>query len=70
MISPEIISGELKKQGIICSKKAIYKFVQDRGLSHLLFWSWNKRKTGRKRKNNKKFSDGRKYIDQRPVCNE
>ena len=68
--SPEQISGSLRLQDITCSKKAIYKFVRSRGLSHLLFWSWNKRKTGVKRNNNKKFSDGRKYIDQRPVCNE
>ena len=66
--SPDQISGYLHIQGITCSKKAIYKFVSSRGLSHLLFWSWNKRKPGCKRKNNKKFSDGRKYIDQRPVC--
>lgn len=68
--SPEQISGTLRLQGITCSKKAIYKFVHIRGLSHLLFWSWNKRKPGKKRKNNKKFCDSRKYIDQRPVCNE
>jgi transposase, IS30 family len=64
--SPEQISGELRLQGIVCSQKAIYKFVHTRGLSHLLFWSWNKRKTGIKRKNNKKFCDGRKYIEKRP----
>jgi transposase, IS30 family len=65
--SPEQISGGLYKQGIMVSKKAIYKFVRSRGLSHLLFWSWNKKKTGNKRKNNKKFSDDRKYIEQRPT---
>jgi IS30 family transposase len=65
--SPEQISGDLQLQGITCSKKAIYKFVTSRGLGHLLFWSWNKRKTGRKRSSNKKFCDSRKYIDQRPV---
>jgi IS30 family transposase len=65
--SPQQISGFLQLQGIICSKKAIYKFVRKRGLSHLLFWSWNKRKSGYKRVSNKKYTDGRKYIDQRPA---
>lgn len=65
--SPDQLSGELKTQGILCSKKAIYKFVHARGLDHYLFWGWNKRKTGVKRKKNKKFSDGRKYIDERPL---
>jgi IS30 family transposase len=65
--SPGQISGELSLQGITCSKKAIYTFVRSRGLEHFLFWSWNKKKTGRKRSYNKKFSDGRKYIEKRPV---
>lgn len=64
--SPEQISGYLRLQGILVSKKAIYKFVYSRGLSHLLFWSWNKRKPGVKRTSNKKYNDSRKYIEKRP----
>lgn len=65
--SPKQISGYLKREyGIQCSAKAIYKFAERRGLDHLLFWSWNKRKGGRKRVHWKHIQDGRKYIDTRP----
>jgi transposase, IS30 family len=65
--SPKQISGFLKKEyGIICSSKAIYKFVESRGLEHLLFWGWNNHKGGRKREHWKTKQDGRKYIDVRP----
>jgi transposase, IS30 family len=65
--SPKQISGHLERElGIICSAKAIYKFVESRGLGHLLFWGWNKHKGGRKRNHWKHIQDGRKYIEQRP----
>lgn len=65
--SPKQISGYLKKEyGIQCSPKAIYKFTEKRGLDHLLFWSWNKRKGGRKRIYWKHIQDERKYINTRP----
>jgi len=65
--SPQQISGYLKRElGIICSAKAIYKFIESRGLNHLLFWGWNNRKGGRKRGHWKNVRDGRIYIDGRP----
>jgi len=65
--SPKQISGYLRRElCITCSAKAIYKFTESRGLGHLLFWSWNKRKSGRKRAHWKHINDGRIYIDERP----
>jgi len=65
--SPRQISGYLKRElHIECSAKAIYKFTESRGLDHLLFWSWNKQKSGRKRGHWKTAHDGRRYIDARP----
>jgi IS30 family transposase len=66
--SPREISGHLyTTYDIVCSAKAIYKFVYSRCLESKLFWSWNKKKTGPKYVKNKKPGDGRKYIDQRPL---
>lgn len=66
--SPKQISGFLRREySVTCSAKAIYKFVESRGLGHLLFWGWNKRKGGRKRGHWKTTKDGRKYIEDRPV---
>lgn len=65
--SPKQISGYLREElGITCSDKAIYKFVESRGLEHKLFWRWNKKKGGPKRTRQKPLHDGRKYIDTRP----
>lgn len=65
--SPKQISGYLKQElDITCSAKAIYKFAESRGLEHLLFWRWNKKRSGPKRKTHKPALDGRKYIDTRP----
>lgn len=69
--SPKQISGYLKKEmHITCSSKAIYKFAESRGLDHLLFWGWNKRKGGWKRGRWKTIHDGRKYIEDRPFPHE
>jgi IS30 family transposase len=66
--SPKQISGHLKRElGITCSAKAIYKFIESRGLEYRLFWRWNKRRGGPKRKKNQVANDGRKYIDIRPL---
>jgi IS30 family transposase len=66
--SPKQISGHLKRElGISCSAKAIYKYVEHRGLEYRLFWRWNKRRGGPKRKKNQVAKDGRKYIDIRPL---
>lgn len=66
--SPEQISGELKEvYGITCSSKAIYKFAHSRCLERYLFWSWNKKKGGRKNYKYDTPKDDRKYIDVRPV---
>lgn len=46
--SPKQMSGYLNNVGIKISSKAIYKFVCSRGLEYMLFFGWNKRKTGRK----------------------
>jgi IS30 family transposase len=64
--SPRQMSGYLKHLGIRVSQKAIYKFVESRGWEHLLFWGWNKRKTGRKQYTYDTPRDNRKYIDVRP----
>jgi IS30 family transposase len=69
--SPKQISGYLEREmGIICSAKAIYKYAESRGLNHLLFWGWNKHRSGRKRGHWKNAKDGRKYIDERPEAKE
>lgn len=66
--SPKQISGYLKKEyGLVCSAKAIYKFVEERRFDHLLFWGWNKRKRGQKRYAYNTAKDGRRYIESRPV---
>lgn len=65
--SPRQISGDLEMQlNITCSAKAIYKFVESRGLERYLFWRWNKKKGGAKRQTHKPIADGRKSIDIRP----
>lgn len=69
--SPKQISGYLKiEYGISCSAKAISKFAESRGLEYLFFWSWNKKRGGRKRNHWKSIKDGRKYIDKRPLFDE
>ena len=68
--TPKQISGHLKRElGVTCSAKAIYKFIESRGLEYRLFWRWNKKKGGPKRKTHKPAIDGRKYIEERPVHN-
>jgi len=65
--SPKQISGHLRTElDISCSAKAIYKFVESRGLEHHLFWKWNKKRGGPKRATHKPVVDGRKSIDLRP----
>lgn len=69
--TPKSISGYLRAElGISCSSKAIYKFIEHRGLEYRLFWRWNKKQGGRKRKKHKVCDDGRKYIDVRPDIND
>lgn len=65
--SPEQMSGYLARQGIKVSTKAIYKFIESRGLEYLLFWSWNKKKSGRKQYHYGQAPAGRKYIEERPT---
>jgi IS30 family transposase len=66
--SPTQISGYLEKElGISCSAKAIYKFIESRGLEYRLFWRWNKKRGGRKRPRQSIPYDNRKYIDVRPT---
>ncbi len=65
--TPKSISGHLKRElCITCSAKAIYKFIEHRGLEYRLFWRWNKRRGGPKRSRRQVAKDGRKYIDTRP----
>ena len=65
--TPKQISGYLRAElGINCSSKAIYKFIEHRGLEYRLFWRWNKKRGGPKRRKHKVCDDGRKYIDERP----
>lgn len=65
-LSPERISGRLRRYGITVSSKAIYKYIRHRSLEQYLFWNWNKKKPGRKRYTNGKTLDGRRYIEERP----
>jgi IS30 family transposase len=65
--TPKSISGYLKRElGITCSAKAIYKYIEHRGLEYRLFWWWNKKRGGPKRQKHKEIPDNRKYIEQRP----
>ena len=65
--SPKQISGYLRRElHISCSSKAIYKFAESRGLEHLLFWGWNKKKGGPKKSRSGLPKDGRTYINERP----
>lgn len=65
--TPKSISGYLRRElGISCSAKAIYKYIEHRGLEYQLFWRWNKKQSGPKRKKRTGVDDGRKYIDKRP----
>jgi IS30 family transposase len=65
--SPREISGYLKREhNIICSAKAIYRFMYSRSLETKLFYGWNKKKTGPKYTKNTKLNDGRVYIEDRP----
>jgi IS30 family transposase len=65
--TPKQISGYLREElNISCSPKAIYKFIEHRGLEYRLFWRWNKKRGGPKRKTHQPAADGRKYIDTRP----
>jgi transposase, IS30 family len=67
--SPEQISGDMKKNhNMVVSAKAIYKYARSRCLEHLLFWGWNKQKTGRKQYKSNGEYDGRKRIDERSLC--
>jgi len=68
--SPERISGYLKRRGVTCSSKAIYKYIDHRRLERYLFWSWNKKKPGMKRYRNGRTNDGRRYIGQRPTVTD
>lgn len=64
--SPNEISGYLKvNHNILCSSKAIYKYTKSYNLEHLLFWSWNNHKGGRKVNKINKINDNRKYIEYR-----
>jgi len=65
-VSPERISGYIKRFGFKASPKAIYKYAYHRCFEYCLFWSWNKKKSGRKRKNHQSVIDGRRYINERP----
>jgi IS30 family transposase len=65
--SPEQISGYMKKHhDTVISAKAIYKYARSRCLEHLLFWGWNKCKSGRKQYKSNGNPDGRKRIEERP----
>jgi transposase, IS30 family len=43
--SPDQISGKLKEEGLICSKKAIYKYVKSRCLESKLMFKGKRRKS-------------------------
>jgi transposase, IS30 family len=65
--SPRQISGYMKKHhDVVVSAKAIYKYTRSRCLEHLLFWGWNKQKSGRKQYKGNGNPDGRKRVDERP----
>lgn len=67
--SPDQISGELRNQGVVCSEKAIYKFVESRCLENKLMFK------GKKRKAKWKYEKGtvdkdKKYIELRPYITD
>lgn len=64
--SPERISGYLRLQGVLVSKKAVYKYIKSRCLEHLLFYKGKKRKLRYVYRNGKKDS-GKRTISQRPL---
>ena len=64
--SPEMMSNHLKTMGIAVSAKAIYKYIRSRSMGSLLFWGWDKKKTGPKPSKQRSIKDDRKYIDERP----
>ena len=64
--SPERISGYMKRNGVVISKDAIYRFVYARGLEYLLFSKRYKKKRGPKRGKMLKTHDERRYIEDRP----
>ncbi len=66
--SPKQISNYLKNEySIVCSAKAIYRFVRSKSLEKHLFWSWNKKKTGPRVFKMTQNTDNRKRIDERPI---
>jgi len=69
--TPKQISGYLKVElSIKCSAKAIYKYIEQRGLEYYLFWRWNKKRGGPKRQKHKVCDDGRKYLEKRSIQDE
>jgi IS30 family transposase len=60
--SPETISGWFRKQGLIISAKAVYKFIHSRCLEQYL---WGE--TPRKQKRISYLADSRNFIENRPV---
>ena len=63
--SPERMSGYLKRQGILVSKKAIYKYLRSRCLEHLLFYKGKKRKPSSAYRHTH-VDEGKRPINERP----
>ncbi len=63
--SPERISGYLRRNNVLISTKAIYKYIYKTNKERYLFWHKYTKKTSFK--NQHSFTgDNRKYIDKRP----
>lgn len=63
--SPERIAGYVRRQNVIVSKKAIYRFVRSRCLERHLFHRGRKRK--KKERCSHKRDEGKRYIESRSI---
>jgi transposase, IS30 family len=64
--SPERIAGYARRNGIVVSKKAVYKFLKSRCLERYLFWRRNKKKAGPKRVHASPADQEKRMVDARP----
>jgi IS30 family transposase len=66
-VSPERISGYLRRCGTVVSAKAVRKYAQSRSMEYCFFWSWNKKKGGPKRRQHRAWDQLKRHVSERPV---
>lgn len=64
--SPERIAGYARLNGILLSKKAVYKYVKSRALDRLLFWKRHHKKRGVSRGHHGPQDTAKRLIEMRP----